>query len=622
MRPILLLFFVGCAALAEERPAPPESPVDTLTVTADRRESSVERDAASIEIIDNEDLHTRGDPVNVQDDLRRLPGIHVQQSGGGFGGTADISIRGTRSSETVLLIDGIPFNDPAGSVGSVDPIYFNPAGLERIEVVKGAQSGLYGSRAIGGVINLITAQPTEEQRYEARLEGGSYNTWRTEAEASGPISEHTGFALGFSGVDSEGYSVQTSPGAGGDPDGHEDDGFQRWGLNGKLQAHNEIGKVWLGLNTVSIEEDLDFTGPDDRVNTIEVDGYRTSAGGQAKLSEKNQIACDVAYNILDREFPGETLFDKTYDSEEWYASLRNTYTGVERLTVTLGFDGDWQSAEIATASGATNLDKHSQLIGIWSEGTYALPAAEFSLAGRYDEHSREGDATTYRAGAAGFLLERAIKIFGSLATGFRAPSLYELYDTTFASGNPDLRPQETTSYEIGHRSRIWPGVHLTNTWFRTDYHNAIQFDLATFTNSNSVSDTRVHGVENSLEFAHEHCPVETRLTYTWQDSDDGTGKSVRFTPEHLASIDATYRRRAAWARLGVERVWTRATGLTAPDPEKLAPYSILSMVLGWEFSHGWEVYARGENLTNEDFEYYPGYSTTRAAGYLGVIAHF
>jgi vitamin B12 transporter len=332
-----------------------------------------------------------------------------------------------------------------------------------------------------------------------------------------------------------------------------------------------------------------------------------------------ELASDVAYSIFDHEYPQETLFDKTSNSDEWYGSVRASYLGIKPLVVTLGVDGDWQHAEIATAS-AGNFDRRASLIGVWTEGVYSLPSTELSLAVRRDEHSREGDATTFRAGAAEFLFDKAIKVFSSVATGFRAPSLYELYDTTFASGNPDLRPQETLSYEIGHRSRVFDGVHLTNTWFRTEYRDAIVFDFASGKNENITTDSHVDGVENSLEFQDDACPVEMRVTYTWQDSDDGSGNSLRFIPENLASLDVTYRYRKAWTRVATERVWSRATGLA--DPAKLAPYSLLSLVTGWEFAHGWEGYVRAENLTDEEYEYYPGYSTARRSVYVGVTANF
>jgi vitamin B12 transporter len=623
---VLITFALGAANAEDQQQTPTTTPDpeagesnDTIIVTADRRETTLERTTASVEVIDDEDLHTRGDPIHAHDALRRLPGVYVQQSGGGFGGTADISIRGTRNHETQLLIDGIPFNDPGAPVGAPDVLFFNPAGLTRIDLVKGAQGGLYGSRAVGGVINFITAEPTPDHRGSAMLEGGSFETFRAETDASGPINEHLGYALGISGVTSDGFSVQTSPGAGGDPDGHEDDSFERWGINGRLQAHNDIAKAYLALNTVTLEEDLDFTGPDDLVNTIEVQGYRTSTGARTKLSEDVEIAGDVAYSIFDHEYPQETSFDKESDSDEWYGSMRAGYNVIRPLTVTLGVDGDWQHADISAAT-AENFDRRASLIGVWVEGMYSVPSAELSLAVRRDEHSREGDATTFRAGAAGFLCDNAVKVFSSVATGFRAPSIYELYDTTFASGNPDLRPQETISYEIGHRSRVFDGIDLTNTWFRTEYRDAIVYDIATGKNGNVTTDSHVDGIENSLEFQDDNCPVEMRLTYTWQDSDDGAGNNLRFIPENLASMDITYRYRQAWTRVAAERVWSRTTGLA--DPMKLDAYSLLSLVIGWEFARGWEAHVRAENLTDEEYEYYPGYSTARRSAYVGITANF
>jgi vitamin B12 transporter len=621
------LFFLIIPAMAVCEEQPPIETADSSTaandiiiVTAERRDTTLDQTAATVEIVDDEDLHTRGHPLHVHDALRRLPGIYVQQSGGGFGGTSDISIRGTRNPETAVLLDGIPYNDPAAPAGNPDFIFLSPAGLDRIEIVKGAQSGLYGSRAIGGVINLRSAQPTPEHHAYGRVEGGSYNTWRGDLGATGPITEHLGFAIGVDGVRSDGFSAQTTAGEHGDPDGHEKDGFERTGATGRLVAHNDLGQVYLGLSGVHLDQDLDFTGPDDEVNTQEVSGWRASSGAKMNTSQETSVEADVAYSVLDRKYPGETLFDQRYDTDDSYASVRGHWLALPDTILTLGVDGDWQHADIATASGADNFDRRARTVGGWLQADYALPQFEVNAVVRRDDHSRDGDATTFRLGAAVFVWERRSKLFSSVGTGFRAPSLYELYDQTFASGNPDLEPQKTTSYEIGHSTDLGEGFSLTNTAFRTEYRDAIVFDLVTFRNSNLPSDARIDGIENSLAFDDAGCPVDFRIAYTFQDSDDGDGNRLRFIPDHRFSFDATYRHRTAWLRGAVERVWSRDTGdITNPS---LSPYALLSAAIGWEFVKGWEAYVRGENLTDEHYEYYPTYATSGAAAYLGVSASF
>ena len=156
-----------------------------IVVTAERRDTDLERSTSITDVITPQDAADAGHPFNTFDLFRSLPGVDVIETNGGIdGSTTSIRLRGGRGQDTRYLLDGIPINDPTAADGAVNASVIPSTGLDRIEVVKGAQSGLYGANAVGGVVNLISRRPTAEPRTEGLVEGGSFGTLRGAAGAS------------------------------------------------------------------------------------------------------------------------------------------------------------------------------------------------------------------------------------------------------------------------------------------------------------------------------------------------------------------------------------------------------------------------------------------------------
>ena len=187
-----------------------ESP--TIIVTAERGDSELERAPVSVEVIEAAKIRDRGYALGQSDWLRELPGVSVIGSNGGIdGGTTRVSLRGVDPSFNAVLIDGIPVHDGTATDGLINPAMLNPAGTGRVEVLKGAQSGLYGSGAVGGVIDIVSIRPTTKAENRARLTAGSFHTGQFEVAATGPAGEKAGYAFGASGMNSKGFSSTTGP---------------------------------------------------------------------------------------------------------------------------------------------------------------------------------------------------------------------------------------------------------------------------------------------------------------------------------------------------------------------------------------------------------------------------
>ncbi len=620
---------ITSVSAAEVPIAPPATPTlvdehaddQALVVTADRRETVKDRTFASIDVVGQEEVRERGYQPFIHDWLRGLPGVDVNQTGGGFAGTTQVRLRGAKSGETRFLRDGIPVTDASAIDNGPLIELFDPLGLERVEVVRGSQSGLYGSGANGGVVNLISARPTSAHRMGVRLEGGSHATLAGGAQASGPLVGGLGYVVGIGGLVSDGFSTATDADANGDPRDHEADGIERLGANLRLQHTGKHGLLYLSSNVVEATQDFDgfppptFTlAPDDRDSTQELDSWRIAGGGEWRPRQQVTIASDVAYTASERRYPQETTYTKEFLADDLFANVR-AHAGLPGdFSADLGVDGLWQQAELIDAAGSASIDESARLIGVWLTLAYDLPWLALSATGRHDDHSREGDADTWRVGAATFWFEQQYKVFASAGSGFRAPSLYELYDPFY--GNPDLEPQTSLSADLGHTIRpAGSGWSLTNTGFLTRYKDAITFDPNTFVSINLPSDARIHGIENALAWNGTHGGIAA--TYTWQDSDDGDGASLPQLPDHKLMIAGTGRVFDGWLRLYAERQWSRLSG-----GQDLPPYTVVGASAGWAISRNWEIYGRADNLLDEDYEIQPSYATPRRAAYGGVRATF
>lgn len=626
----LIPLLAACAApsftCAADTPStgtvPPASDGDeTVVVTADRRAVTLERTIASTAVIDQAEVRERGHQPFVHDWLRGLPGVDVNQTGGGFAGTTQVRLRGAKAGETRFLADGIPVTDASAIDNGPLIELFDPSGIARVEVVRGAQSGLYGSGANGGVVNLIGLRPTGDHALGARLEGGSHDTIAGDVRATGPLGGGFGYVFSAGGLDSAGFSSATDADADGDPRDHERDGVRRVGGSARVQYTHADGLLYVAGNLVDATQEFDgfppptfALAPDDATSVQDLSAWRVAGGGAWRAGQTLTVTADAAYTANERTYPNETSFTKEFAASDSFAGI-SAYARLPRdIGASLGIDGLWQDAELTDAAGVTSIDRGARLVGVWATLSYDLPWLTLSATGRHDDHSREGDADTWRLGAATFWFAQQYKVAASAGTGFRAPSLYELYDPFY--GNPDLEPQTSFSADLGHAIRPeGSGWALTNTGFVTRYDDAITFDPNTFVSINLPSEARIHGIENLLTVDGDLGGVAAG--YTWQDSDDGTGQRLPQLPDHKVMVAGTLRAYDAWLRVAVERQWSRVAG-----NEELPAFTVINASAGWAITRQWEVYARADNLSDEAYEIQPRYSTPPRAAYGGVRATF
>ena len=617
LRAVSPLLF-SLAVTAAENASPP------LIVTADRQTGDTWRTTTSSDVITLDELQQRGQPLNLWQSPQDLAGVDGLATGGGLdGGIAGVRLRGSGAADTLVLLDGIPLIDATDSKSSPNLALIDGTGIQAIEIVRGAQSGLYGSGAVGGVMGLRTTRPTAQPHLQTALEGGSYGTARLQAIASGPLGNGVGYALTLGGLRSDGFSTQTTraDGRGGD---HEADGVERGTASGRLEAALAPAvTVYVSARGQIAHQDYDGydpvtfgPAPDDDESQQRQRFWQLAAGGEAHF-ERDSVQVDAARSNLRRTYQPS---DNRYVGVSDFGAGRLTH----RFLLPQGARSAWDKAELTAGIDATRnaadvgtqfstFQASDRLVGGYLQGLTGGERWEASLVGRGDHHSREGGNGTWRTGAALFPIS-VIRIHGSAATAFRAPSLFELYDPTY--GNPELSAQRSRSYEVGIGSRSREGWSADVTAFRTDYTQDITFDPATFVSANSGG-YRLSGIESGLTWDGEGDGFRCSASWTGQRTTATDSGKIPFLPRHKALIQPGWDYGPVWGTVRVE-----ATGRREGAGTELPGYALFGVAAGWHLSQVWEVYAHGDNLLNAAYESYPGYSTAGASGYAGVAAKF
>lgn len=634
----LSLLALACAAA--------EDPAPVIIVTAERGASELERVPFPVAVIEAEDIRERGGATSLHEWLRGVAGVSVLNRYGGLdGGTPDVRIRGVDPAFTQVLLDGIPLNDPTTIGGGFVPSLINPPGVRRMEVLKGAQGGLYGSRAIGGVIDMQGLRPTASPERTVSATGGSFGTLGGEMSATGPLGAAAGYAVAVSGLASAGFSTLTDqqPGTEGSPGRYEDDALRRAGATARVELRPDAdSQVHLSAYAQRTHQDYDETGPDDALPTLIGRTLRLAGGGEAERGMFTASG-DLAWTGIERInstnygpppafLPGEVA----YRGDELYAQGRLAARPDEHLRLAVG--GDWRQ-ERGRQGYAGLPDDWSESATIWGgylQAGWDGPYLGISLAGRHDQHDDFGGADTYRAALALWPVPGVLKLRGSVATAFRAPSLYQLRgfaDFGFGTfrGNPGLDPETAIAYETGIDWYPSPSSTLTAAAFRTSYRTKIAYDGAATPNTyvNLDSGAQVEGVEGQVHLgglAGSRLDLDGHLTLL--DSDDGGGRRLAYVAGATGGGRATLRqhlgRYGLWQSLAAERSSGFATGLAGAGG--VSGFTLVEAAAGATIGRTWEASVRVENLLGERYlltsSFGSDFSTAPRAVYGTVTARF
>lgn len=622
MHAILLL----AAAAASTQPVQPD---DAIVVTGAREPGQRADVPVSATVFDQATLDALALPMTA-DVLRLSPGVSVSTTGP-RGTQTQVRIRGAEANHSLLFVDGIRFNDPAAGNEARFELLTDDQ-LSRVEIVRGPQSALWGSEAIGGVVAIDTADPLHGPRGVSAIgEYGSLDSGRAAARAAfqaGPVGVAASAGwVGSGGVDSFG-------GQG------ERDGF--WNRSASLKAVAAPAPgLEVGLVGLMTDARTEFDGSDPstflRADTLDNSRERIGALRGWASYETGGWSGRAAASWLgsrNRNFLADTPLNRT-SGERFTAEAQAAKSfGGQQLIAAVDHEQEWFHARDQAGFGLNDQDRSrtlTALIGEWR----ARWGGGFStdLAVRRDDFSAFRDATTLRAGAV-FEPGGGWRLHGAYGEGIAQPTFFDLFGFSPGSfqGNPDLGPERSKGWEAGIG---WRGMRggIDVTGFAADLTDEIvsTFDPVTslFGAANAVGRSRRHGVELSADWQPARF-VRFAFNYTYLRAKDrplaGGASAVEVRrPRHTANLIATGEAGALSWGTSLAYVGARLDNDFDRFPAvlvRLHPYLLASARLGWGIGHGVEAYVRAENAFDSDYQDVVGFHVPGRTVYAGLRLRF
>ncbi|MBI4807388.1 MAG: TonB-dependent receptor [Nitrosomonadales bacterium] len=592
--------------------------LDEVVVTATRTEQALTQTLSHTTVITRKDIET-SQAADVPALLKGLAGVEVYQNGG-IGKQSSLFMRGTNSSHTLVLLDGVRINSATAGTTQIDQLMLDQ--IERIEVVRGNVSSLYGSEAIGGVIQIFTRRGKGEPSVNGSIGVGSYKTRRITAGFGGGAEDDT-FNLQVSKYKTDGVSaVKTSlvPGVNPDKDGYDNASVSANLRHAFGSAHSM--SVSMFDSKATSQNDNAF-GLSTDVNSSKSHIQKFAVASDNRLSEgwlsKLQFSrgMDDTQNYLNGA-PDAMMgaqFKTTSDLFSWQHTLR--VGGSDALVV--GWEKLKQQVASSTLFTRTNRTDDSLFAGY----TANFGAEQLQMNYRKDKYSDFGTAKTWLLGYGGNIAE-SWRLTASMATAFKAPTLNDLFypfvDWGFGYsyiGNPNLKPEHSRNKELGlHYAKA--GQRLDVVYFENRIHDLIAINTLPASTMVNLNEARIEGAELTLN--EQFGDTGVKLSVTRQNPRDAnTGQTLLRRARNFASLVVVKQYGAL--KMGGE--WQYSGVRTDIDINSfarttLAPYDLANLTANYALDQHFELSVRVDNLFNRDYMLAHGYNTLRRTVFVGL----
>ena len=597
-----------------------------LVVTATRLETPEKKVGSSMTVITADELIRTGRTF-VLDALASVLGLSTVRNGGP-GASASVSVRGANSEHTLFLLDGLELNDPINPSRSFDVSHLPLSQVDRVEILRGPQGLLYGSDALGGVINIITRTGSGRPRLTLSSSADTLRSFAADISLSGSAKK-TDYSFALFHERTAGLSAASSS----YPGNVEKDGYRDLSLAARFSfAPRPSSSLTFTVRAVKARSELDnFGGPGgDDPNNLQDYGSLLVRGQYRSLSRGGRWEHAVSLSWLGAERENDNPADAAHPDERDNGLYRS---GIIKL--------DWQNNLFLhptnTITAGLEFEREAGRSDYVSEGAYGLvesrfPSARASSAGVYlldhwevkdrffvtagvraDRHSRAGTAMTFRVAPAYFIAATGTRLKATLGTGFKSPSLYQLFApaTPFGPvGNPLLRPERAVGWDAGIEQRLATGrIVLGLSWFENSFRDLVDFDFtAGYIN---IGRAKTQGLEVSAE-ARPGGSMRLSASYAWlsaRDTDSGTALLRR--PRDKFSVEAGLRLFGrfdlAAQALWVGRRFDRDFGAFPYQMIALPGYTLIDAVVTAAFGPRIELFVRVDNMLNARYETVWGY---------------
>jgi len=659
--PLFLPTTLSSAALGQEtlpgitigRSAPTAD--DEVVVTPDRIEEAQSRTGASITVIPAAQIERRGS-LGLSDVLRGTPGLDVYETGGP-GTQASVFLRGSDPGQTLVMIDGLRIGDPSSTDSSVDLGSIAATDIERIEVLRGPQSALYGSDAMGGVINIITRKGEGRPRGSVLLEGGHYGTGHTRANVSGS-EDRLSYAISVDALHTEAFArygyrigrpLTIGDGVTPLPPLPPNDPTNRTGATARFSYSLTEGLSVEGGFT-GYDSAIRFDNPYafDSADVFNPANHQHATFAQGYMRADTELLDHMLHNrltlfanVTNRDiWRTESCFDANFNAYTCRMGFRGKRRGLEyqgelRLgkygVVIFGAKNETEAAHLSQDPIPASQNEEHDFVqtthsGFAQHQFTLLDRFDFTYGGRVDAIDKNQTFETWRVTAAYRLEETGTKFRGSAGTGAKAASLYQRYSQY---GNPGLKPERSEGYDIGVDQKFFGGLFSGSlSLFDNRYNNLIEFGSSSACTATqvfgcyfNVGRAEMKGVELSSEAILVPDELRLRVTYTYLSAKN------RETERTLL--------RRPYAKGSASLIYTIISGfdlearLTAvsqnPDYDyilgrrvTMAPYARVDLYANYKLDERLSFFGRLENISNTHYEEVYNFGTPGRSFYGGV----
>jgi len=610
--------------------------LNDVVISATKTNSNTLEIANSISLIDSVQI-SNSNSNNVFDVLRNETGISFTRQGGN-GTLSNLYIRGANSSHTLVLIDGVEINltnDPSGVYDfSALPI----DNIDRIEVLRGPQSTLYGSDALAGVINIITKKGNGTPKYSLQTEGGSYNTYKALVGLKGSIQK-LNYSVALSRTGSDGFSVASKKYGNTEKDGYTFNNISSL-IGYNLSENSEVNLYTRFLKSESENDQFGGMFGDDPTYLTKQEEFSVRGEGKLKLlnGDWNQklgltFFRNVRKNSFDTSSASVYYSRALYDGRKYKLDWQNDFqlNNSNLLTAGAEFEVEESASEYYAFNYIQLPDyasvipmKDAKTFGVFVQDQLKFDESFFVTLGlRLDDHNKFGSQFTYRFAPAYMLWETGTKFKATIGTGFKAPSLFYLYDPAY--GNENLNPEKSFGFDAGIEQYFFSAsTSFGATFFYNKYTDMFGFDYVTFKTIN-INKAVTKGAEIFLQ-AKPVDGLDLKVNYTLTEARDISPNSADFDkkllrrPENKVGFFASYSF-IPKANVNAEVIWvgTREDiDFSIYQRTELKGYVLLNLAAHYDVFNFLRLNVRVENLLDTDYEEVFGYGTAGLSFYGGI----
>ncbi len=587
-----------------------------VVVTASRTAQTVEGALAPVTVVTRRDIEN-SQASNVIELLNRTPGLQATNNGGA-GSHSSIYLRGTTSAQTLVLLDGQKIN--SANTGTSPLHYLDPEQIERIEIVRGPRSSLYGADAIGGVVQIFTRQGKGDPKLSVKVGGGSRNTGEYSLNFSGK-TEGIKYNLGTSFYETGGYD-NTLMVEDGDMD---DDAYRNKSVFANL-SRKFSNDVEAGVSFSHSEGKVEYDNND--VNDYIPDPYTTqpynvfrltniSSYIAKTLSDNWDTRIQAGYteelsrgNTIDRS-TGQSADSYYSETESYSASWQNDISWSEQQLLTAGIDYSKEKYQ-----GSTDYDENSRYnAGVFIQNISTFDRSDLQLGLRQDKNEAYGYNTTGNA-SLGFTLPADLRLIASLGTAFRAPTMGDLYYPGFS--NPDLKPETAETAELELRGKFSKG-HWGVSIYQNNMEDMIAATFETGYIPDNIAKARIRGVELNATAKLWSWDIATSLSFLEPEdrSAKNRGKTLRYRSKQLFSLDVNRQ----YQRFSIGGSFN-ARGSSFADganTKEVAGFGVVDLRASMKVTPELKASVKLVNLFDKEYQAVDGYRGEPFGGFLTLV---